>query len=72
MHCLRVLLLFYKNYMFTTMITSLKTKRIPWFTLIGICNTELHAHLRPHNNVWHEVAYCYFCRTTMFIMLFTC
>ena len=40
--------------------------------LIYCCMSELHAKLCPHRNVWPEIVYCCFTRTTLFIELFTC
>ena len=40
--------------------------------LIDCCMSELHAKLYPRRNVWPEIVYCCFTRTTLFIELFTC
>ena len=34
--------------------------------LIDCCVSELHAKLCPHRNVWPEIVYCCFTRTTLF------
>ena len=34
--------------------------------LIDCCVSELHAKLCPHHNVWPEIVYCCFTRTTLF------
>ena len=40
--------------------------------LIGCCVSELHAKLCPHRNIWPEIVYCCFTRTTMFISIAVC
>ena len=53
-------------------VCSLKSMWVPSFILIGCCVSELHGHLRAYCNVWPEVVYCCFPRTTLFTKLFTC
>ena len=79
MYCLRLfIVVLQETTLFTTMFTviivvcSLKSRCVPSFILIGCCVSELHGHLCAHCNVWPEVVYCYFTRTTLFIKLFTC
>ena len=88
MYCLRVLLLFYMNYIHNDSVDvaySVSTFIIcilsspctlcvycDYFgVLIDCCVSELHAKLCPHHNVWPEIVYCCFTRTTPFIELFT-
>ena len=40
--------------------------------VIDCCMSELHANLCPHRNVWPEIEYCCYTRTTLFTELFTC
>ena len=72
MYCLRVLLLFYMNYMYTCTLFATVFTVDNFGVLIDCCVSELHAKLCPHHNVWPEIVYCYFTRTTLFIELFTC
>ena len=39
--------------------------------LIGCCVSELHAKLCPHRNIWPEIVYCCFTRTTLFTTVFS-
>ena len=67
---------FTRTTLFTTIFTviivvySLKSMCIPSFVLIGYCVCELHGHICPYRNVWPEVIYCCFARTTLFTKLF--
>ena len=67
-------MLFYKNYIFYYNVYCyccgvfiekyVYTKfRLDWLS-------ELHCHLCPHHNVWPEVVYCCFTRTTLFTNMF--
>ena len=54
MYCLRVLLLFYMNYMYMYIVCY--SVYCDYFgVLIDCCVSELHAKLCPHHNVWPEI-----------------
>ena len=58
-------MLFYRNYKYIVYYSD------HFGVLIGCCVIELYAKLCPHHNVWPEIVYCCFTRTTLFTELFT-
>ena len=70
MYCVRVLLLFYRNYVYVY-IVSYSVYCDYFGVLIDCCVSDLHAKLCPHRNVWPEIVYYCFI-TTLFTELFTC